>query len=79
MGPALQCIAYALHRVWDTRAKTQASLAKPILKPSQLHSSEIANSGLALFISREALLLHSNPSRDEVRPDCEELTLKSHS
>jgi hypothetical protein len=65
--------------VSDTGAKTQASLAKPILKPSRLYLSEIANSGLALFVSREALLLHSNSSRVEVLPEHEELTLKPHS
>jgi hypothetical protein len=60
-------------------SEAQASLAKLILKPSRLYLSEIANSGLALFISHEALLLHSNSSRVEVLPEHEELTLKPHS
>jgi hypothetical protein len=59
--------------------ETQASLAKPILKPSRLYWSEIADGGLALFLSREALLLHSNSSRVDVPSEHEELTLKSHS
>jgi hypothetical protein len=62
-----------------TGAKTQASLAKLILKPSRLYLSEIANSGLALSVSREALLLHSSSSRVEVLSEQQELTLKPHS
>jgi hypothetical protein len=50
-----------------------------ILKPSRLYLGEIANSGLALFISREALLLHSNSSRAEVLSEQQELTLKPYS
>jgi hypothetical protein len=60
-------------------SETQASLAKPNFKPSRLHRSEIANGGLAPFISREALLLHSNSSRADVPSEHEELTLKPHS
>jgi hypothetical protein len=59
--------------------KQKASPAKPNLKSSRLYLSEIANSGLALFISREALLLHANCSRAEALSEREELTLNSHS
>ncbi|MBW7964986.1 hypothetical protein [Bradyrhizobium sp. BR 10261] len=59
--------------------EAQASLAKPNLKSSRLNLSEIANSGLALFFSCEALLLHSNSSRLDVLSESEELTLKPHS
>jgi hypothetical protein len=65
--------------VRDKRAKAQASFAKLNLKPSRLYLSEIANSGLALFISREALLLHSNSSRVDALSEQQELTLKPHS
>jgi hypothetical protein len=60
-------------------SETQASLAKPNFKPSRLHRSEIANGGLAPFISREALLLHSNSSRADMPSEREELTPKPHS
>jgi hypothetical protein len=60
-------------------SEAQASLAKPNLKPWPLHKSEIANGALALSISREALLLHSNSSRAELLSEQQELTLKPHS
>jgi hypothetical protein len=60
-------------------SETQTSLAKPNFKPSRLHRSEIANGGLAPFISREALRLHSNSSRADMPSEREELTLKPHS
>jgi hypothetical protein len=60
-------------------SEARASRVKPNLKPSRLDWSEIADSGLALFISPEALLLHSNSSRADVPSEHEELTLKPHS
>uniref|UniRef100_UPI001BB46F67 hypothetical protein n=1 Tax=Acinetobacter baumannii TaxID=470 RepID=UPI001BB46F67 len=61
------------------KQKQKAALAKPNLKSSRLYLSETANSGLALFIWREALLLHSNSSRVDVLSESQELTLKPHS
>jgi hypothetical protein len=60
-------------------SEAQASLAKPNLKPSRPWSSEIADCGLALSFSREALLLHSNSSRVGAVLERQELTLKPHS
>jgi hypothetical protein len=59
--------------------KQKASRAKPNLKSSRLYLSEIANSGLALSFSREALLLQSNSSRVDVLSEHQELTLNPHS